>query len=510
MATRNIGETAGWTLRRVPRRVGTGARGRRGAGPPVDDGAVPAEYLQADGVRVEEALEVRPTDQARRGGGPPELALEVDVKAGEAALLAIRHPSGALTFNRSVARTARAAGRRTTGPGVARFRVPVRRVADGSAPPAGESARRGVLSNALKIVVIKIAKPAVDKAVSIALPRLAAMWEARVWAGKNLREGWFRVAPAGGAAGGLQLAPALPEPGQRSLLLVHGTFSNAAAAFGDLSRTDFFDRVRPTYGSRIYAYNHFSISRSPDENAELLLSELPAGAPFEFDAITHSRGGLVLRSVVERRGQHGALADRFRLRRAVLVASPNDGTPLATPARWEDTVGWFANLMEVFPDNPFTSGAEFVSESLVWLASHLAGDLPGLRAMDGAGPLVGDLQSPPGPPADAYSALVSNVHPDDGLWQRAVDVGVDSFFASANDLVVPSEGGWRVDRDGTPYVPAGRIGCFGPGGNLDPGATPVNHVKFFDRSETADFLARALDGQTQPLPAIDLQAPLPD
>ena len=85
----------------------------------------------------------------------------------------------------------------------------------------------------------------------------------------------------------------------------------------------------------------------------------------------------------------------FKLGRAVLVASPNDGTPLATPTRWQDTVGWLANLLELFPDNPFTIGAEFVANGIVWLARHASGDLPGLHAMDGAGSLIGDLQAPP-------------------------------------------------------------------------------------------------------------------
>jgi len=43
---------------------------------------------------------------------------------------------------------------------------------------------------------------------------------------------------------------------------------------------------------------------------------------------------------------------------------------------------------------------------------------------------------------------VSNYQPDGALWQRAVDAGVDWFFGSANDLVVPTEGGWLIDRDG--------------------------------------------------------------
>jgi len=497
MATRrrSVSES-GWVLRRV-----SGARGsrRRGAEASLP---VPPEYLQSDGVRVEEVLEASPPPGAGRRTAPPDLVLDVPLGPGEAGLLAVRHPSGALTFHPSTEHLARAGRRGGTGASTARFRVPVRRVSE-------ETGRRGLLSKAVKVVVLKIAKAAVDHAVSLALPKLVAMWEKRVWSKRDLEEGWFQVTPVAGASPSLQLAPGVPEPGQRALLLVHGTFSNAGSAFGALAGTDFFERVRPLYGTRIYAFNHFTLSKTPEDNARQLLEGLPSG-DHTLDAITHSRGGLVLRSLVEHRQAHGAIADRFQLGHAVLVASPNDGTPLATPSRWQSTVGWFANLMEVFPDNPFTTGAEWVSQCLVWLASHLSGDLPGLRAMDGAGELVSDLQSPPGPPPSAYSALVSNYHPEEALWQRALDVGVDAFFASANDLVVPSEGGWRIDRDGTPYVPASRIGCFGPGGNLDGGGTPVNHVRFFGRAETAAFLARALAGQAQTLPPIDPGVPLPD
>ena len=86
--------------------------------------------------------------------------------------------------------------------------------------------------------------------------------------------------------------------------------------------------------------------------------------------------------------------------------------------------------------------------------------------MDGDGDLIAELQQPPGPPADAYSALVANYNPTERMLQRMVDAGVDQFFGSANDLVVPSEGGWRIDRSRTTFIPASRIGCFGPGGNL--------------------------------------------
>ena len=218
--------------------------------------------------------------------------------------------------------------------------------------------------------------------------------------------------------------------------MIHGTFSNAASAYKDLAQSDFFERASQIYGDRIFAFNHFSISRTPEENARMLLQGLP-DKTFTFDVITHSRGGLVLRNLVERTAALGAIAKRFKVGNAVLVASPKtNGSPLATPARWQDTVGWMANLLELFPDNPFTTGAEFVANGLVWLARHASGDLPGLHSMDGNGDLIGQLQAPPGPPPDAYSALVANYNPSANVLQRMIDTGVDQFFGTANDLVV--------------------------------------------------------------------------
>ena len=52
------------------------------------------------------------------------------------------------------------------------------------------------------------------------------------------------------------------------------------------------------------------------------------------------------------------------------------------------------------------------------------------------------------------------------ILQRLLDLGIDQFFNTANDLVVPSEGGWRVDPSGGTFIPGTRIGCFGPGGNI--------------------------------------------
>lgn len=142
--------------------------------------------------------------------------------------------------------------------------------------------------------------------------------------------------------------------------------------------------------------------------------------------ITHSRGGLVLRTLVEMAKSLGPNAARFQLGRAVLVASPNDGTPLASPNRFEDFVNWLSNLIDMLPDNPFTSAAGFVAEALAWLAHAVQVDIPGLAAMNSQGAAIHQLQSSSGPPPKAYSSLVSNFQPEKNILTRMLDVGVDA------------------------------------------------------------------------------------
>lgn len=466
--------------------------GRRGSAAP--SSSLPSKFLTDESVVAQEFI-ATPNVAARRGAVPnAALDFSYELGEGESAILALRHPSGALTFHLPVESMRRGAAKL----GEVRFSVTVNSV-------DVETGRRGIVSKAIKAVLIKVGKVFVDKAVSFVLPKLAAAFEKAAWEKRHLQEGWLKVTKDTLATGAL--ASGAPSVMDRSLLLIHGTFSNAASAFGSLAKSQFFESVASLYGDRIFAFNHFTVSRTPEENARMLLNGLP-DKTFTFDVITHSRGGLVLRNLVERATVFGPLARRFKLGNAVLVASPNEGTPLATPARWQDTVGWIANLLELFPDNPFTTGAEFVANGLVWLARHASGDLPGISSMDGHGQLIAELEAPPGPPPDAYSALVSNYSPTANVLQRMIDTGVDQFFGSANDLVVPTEGGWRVDHSGVTYIPGARIGCYGRGGNLT--LDSVTHIDFFSRQETVDFLVTALAGRPQKLAPVDPGKALPD
>src|SRR5262245_7174185 len=169
MATRwrNAGQ---WSVRGLA--VG-GGRGRRAA---VAEPVVPPEFLQSDAVRVAEAFEVGPAPAARRGAfeSPPEL--EVDLAPGEAALVAMRHPSGALTFHQPLvppaARRRGAAG--AAGASRAVFQLPL-------GASAAEGGRRGLVGKAVKVVVLKVAGGVADKAAGWALSKLAAAAEKAIW-----------------------------------------------------------------------------------------------------------------------------------------------------------------------------------------------------------------------------------------------------------------------------------------------------------------------------------------
>ena len=448
------------------------------------------------------------TREGRRAAEPrPPLELTMAAEPSAVYMLVVRHPLGAVTFHfpeqESKRRGAGAAKAKSV-----RFRVEFPQ--DQDEIVAG--GRRGVVSKLAKEVVKAVVVKIVDKIADKALGALAKAWETLKW--RKLRQGWVGVTPDTLRSGALTAADfSLIKPNQKNLLLLHGTFSNTASAFKELAATqgasgqDFFTALRATYGDRIFGFNHFTVSKTPEQNARELLAALPKAAA--FDVITHSRGGLVLRELLET--DLGAPGKRFQAGNIVLVASPNQGTPLATGARWKDYLQWIVNVAEVFPENAVTLGIEFATEAIIWLAQRIKGGFPGLESMDMAGDVVKQLQRPPGPPAQSlYSALVSNFQPKGTALTKLAEAATGSFFQSANDLVVPSEGGWRVDTPAT-LIPADRIGCFGNGGNIDkPGEdSSVYHTNYFSQSKTVDFLVEALTASPHSLPPLDPAKRLP-
>ena len=139
----------------------------------------------------------------------------------------------------------------------------------------GAPARRGLIAQAIKLAVVKVAKAAVDKVVAKGVQAAGRVGRGAVVEEEGA-EG--RLVPAADEPGGTLALQPLPrvDPGEGpALIFLHGTFSNLAGSFAKLLTPAVFDQLRARYGDRIFGFEHFSVSRSPEENVQTLLKGLP-------------------------------------------------------------------------------------------------------------------------------------------------------------------------------------------------------------------------------------------
>ena len=106
---------------------------------------------------------------------------------------------------------------------------------------------------------------------------------------------------------------------------------------------DFLEAALHTYDA-VIGYDHRTLTIDPRENAKDLMTRLSVhvtGQPMILDIITHSRGGLTTRSLLEyelpQSNWNGSVD------KVVFVASTNGGTRLADPARWIDLIDLTTN-----------------------------------------------------------------------------------------------------------------------------------------------------------------------
>src|SRR3954469_6938738 len=174
----------GWEVRSATR----GTPSSAGAGLP----GLPDEFLTS-GSRVEEEVVLEPRAVARdAASAPPPIELATDLAPGEAAVLVIRRPSGALTFHPPDQTVRRTRG----GPGVVHFTVPA------PASPTGPTSR-GIVTQAVKAIIVKVKDAVIDAAVGATLPVVTRAFETFTWKQKGLEEGWLTVSQAALKAGDL-------------------------------------------------------------------------------------------------------------------------------------------------------------------------------------------------------------------------------------------------------------------------------------------------------------------
>ncbi|MGD8543145.1 MAG: hypothetical protein PVI39_12700, partial [Desulfobacteraceae bacterium] len=339
------------------------------------------------------------------------------------------------------------------------------------------------------------------------------------------------------------------------LVFLHGTASSTKGSFGKLwegqnARGQEARKVLgETYGERVFAFEHCSLTQSPIQNAlelaSLLDKLLPDGAPLHL--VSHSRGGLVgeLLCLGQRDTQSDPLqadyaelfqADRtmarqlglkpldsksekardaayqkdrdmleklrdlldrkkFQVTRFVRVACPARGTTLASGRldRWLSVLD-------------FISGKGFFGDALDFLLAVVKErtdprTLPGLEAMM-PGSALTRLLHHPHLKTEADLAVISGDIEGETLWGQIKLLATDWFYGADHDLVVNTGsmyGGIRRPKKGARF-------------QFDRGAA-VCHFNYFENRKSITWLVSGLtrsdagDGGFQPIEKAKHEAP---
>lgn len=303
-----------------------------------------------------------------------------------------------------------------------------------------------------------------------------------------------------------RVAPPVITGRKRRLLFIHGTFSKTEAFFagmeqapdGKKSIATLFDRYE-----EVLAFDHPTLSASPVMNA-FDLARLLAKAEGPMDIITHSRGGVVTRWLLEGYGLIGKGPHR-----AVMVGAPLGGTSLASPPRLKGALDVFSNIGAVLKETgalavmymPFL----MVPLALVRIASSVISAAARTPLVDAAVSMVPGLHGqsrianhpelmrlravklakPP-----EYFVVSSNFETEDVSWKfwkyfrkgKLADMGADLIFEGENDLVVDTSSMSDLPNH---VVPPRSIHAFG----TNP---TVHHTNYFSQKATLDFILAKL------------------
>lgn len=311
--------------------------------------------------------------------------------------------------------------------------------------------------------------------------------------------------------GGLELPKDRPA---RILLMIHGTFSSTIGGFGALGATAFgkaFVTDALASYDAVLGFDHRTLSVDPLDNAEELMTELrklKTKHSISFDAVAHSRGGLVIRSLIEHLQPGSGWDASFK--RTVFVGSTNAGTELANRDNWHRLIDLYTNLA-VGSMNALSKVApqtQAVAKILTGLLKGLAAFVKaiavaaidenqalGLAAMSPQGNFVSQInQTQPGQPdpdsLDCF-AITSDFEAtlaDEGslpakLLRVLGDGVVDQLMGESNDLVVDVDSMTTIDPRAGGFVKDALE--YGENGQ-------VHHVNYFHHEASVKALTRWL------------------
>ena len=297
----------------------------------------------------------------------------------------------------------------------------------------------------------------------------------------------------------------------RTLLFVHGTFSNAANMLEEFAApgrpgNEFLQRATrgPNKYDQVLFFDHPTLAVSPVMNA-LELGRAMAGTTGSIDVIAHSRGGLVVRWWLEAFG--GSLKMTAPGVRAILAGSPLFGTSLAAPDKIQHALSLLSNIGTLAEGVLKLTGAAnpflWVAGKLVEVVVSVTGTLARTPIVDGLTALVPGLAGQSrvsnnyelsrlrlGPCAidPNYFAIVSNFETKDPRWRfwenfrkdRAMDLATDVIFPKENDLVVDTD---SMTDFGVPKLKLAGAACdFGT-------SASVWHCSYFREPKAIKYIA---------------------
>lgn len=328
----------------------------------------------------------------------------------------------------------------------------------------------------------------------------------------------------------------------RILLFVHGTFSSTAGSFGALGATPwgqtFLSTVEAAYDA-VLGFDHPTLSVDPLVNATDLLQELrslfPVGQalPPRMDVICYSRGGLVVRCLLEQL----LPADDWTAEwgRVVFVAGANAGTLLGKPANWKAFADTYTNLvvqgcatLSLFPEAaPAVGALKEVVAGLGAFVKALATTVleekrvPGLAAMDPEGEFILTLNAAqpgnPGLDRTNFYTITSEFATDapgegedltaiEQILDRVKEQFLRQLMGEGNDLVVNTTSMKAIEvyagsMEASPYIKD----------SFDFGKTRrVFHTIYFTRPEVTRALSLWLRLSEAPvLEGSDFMTPIP-
>jgi hypothetical protein len=403
--------------------------------------------LDAAGVEVRQTIEIGDVKPAARVSRDPAPGIELEVRdpgPGFGQMVLASDELGMLSWNFASVPEAKPTTRAGDGRwsvATRTYRIPARAPEGVATAPASRGLIGAVGKKFLKVLVFPMFEPGIGAVTD----SFAFRWEQK---NRPYRLRAFTPDNFAGAE-----APEIDADGWkrlgsgRALLMVHGTFSRAHAAFGALPK-EFVEALHQQYEGRVFALDHFTLSHDPKQNVDWLLDHLPDGTALDLDIICHSRGGLVSRVMTEKQGEFVMGSRKIKIGKIVFVGSPNAGTILADATHMGDFIDSYTNLLNFLPDNGVTEIMSGVITVAKQVAVGAAKGLPGLQSMRPGGDFGKWLNI--GPKGDSrYFALASNFTPrEPGLRQLAVDRLMDKIFKAANDLVVPTDGVFSSNGSG--------------------------------------------------------------